>query len=465
MSPLNEKLNRSLAAAGDQPVSLRARWVFPVWGPPLENATVEITAGRISAVHDLPGPCTVDLGNAAVIPGLVNAHTHLELSDVSAPLQPALPFTAWLKAVIAHRRLRETSAGEMTRSPGALSVLSPAARGWTESAGWGTTTIGDIAGDSAVAVDLSEPGPAVVSFLELIGLSPEQRNTQLERARAHLTGTGRTASSGTRESSSCSNPSEFSRIQLPSGAGPIRGLSPHAPYSVHPDLFRDLIDLAVRHRAPVAMHLAETRSELELLSEGTGEFIAFLESLGVWRPDAIPKGSRPLDYLRELARVESALAIHGNYFSEEESHFLASHPNISVVYCPRTHAYFNHGPHPWLKLLERGVNVALGTDSRASNPDLGLWNELLFLRAAFPAMDPATILCAGTWNGAFTLGCETETGSLELGKSADLAVVSLVEGPAGDPHSVLFQAENQITAAFFGGRMQTRHSPSAAGNS
>jgi cytosine/adenosine deaminase-related metal-dependent hydrolase len=442
---LNEDLIRTFAEAGDRPVSLRARWVFPVWGAPLENATVEITAGRISAVHDLRGASTIDLGNVAVIPGLVNAHTHLDLSDISAPLQPALPFTSWLKTVIGHRRERSQAVIAETRESGTVPDSTPVAGGRAESAAWGTTTIADIAGAGWNPAELSEQGPAIVSFLELLGLSPEQRDAQLDRARAHLM-----AGSGTRESSDRSSLPEFSRLQQSSKPSPARGLSPHAPYSVHPDLLRGLVDLAVHYRAPVAMHLAETRSELELLSKGTGEFVPFLESMGVWRADAIPRGSRPLDYLRELARVENALAIHGNYLSDEEIDFLATHPNISVIYCPRTHAFFKHDPHPWLRLLERGINVALGTDSRASNPDLGLWNELLFLRASFPAVDPALLLRAGTWNGAFAL--DRETGSLEIGKSADLAIVSLAAGTTGDPHSLLFRPENRVFAAICAGR-------------
>src|SRR5262249_14735730 len=155
-------------------------------------------------------------------------------------------------------------------------------------------------------------------FLEVLGLAPERMTSQLERARDHLAKPGRV----------------------------VRGLSPHAPYSVHPDLVRSLVDLAVAARAPVAMHLAETKAELELLEAATGEFVPFLEALGVWKDDALPRGTRPLDYLRELARAENALAIHGNYFTADEFEFLAAHPNISIVYCPRTHAFFRHDPHP-----------------------------------------------------------------------------------------------------------------------
>ncbi len=415
------------AAAGDQPVSFRARWVFPVWGPPIENGVVEINSGRISAIHDRPGPVTADLGNAAIIPGLVNAHTHLELSDLEAPLQPAAPFTAWLKAVIAHRRGRAGQAP--TGAPNASPDLAAAVTGRNESGRRGTTAIGDIAGAQWSSAAATGNGPQVVAFLEVLGLAPERTAEQLKKAQAHLA-----ANDGLR-----------------------LGLSPHAPYSVHLDLFRGLVDLAVRHHAPLAMHLAEARAELDLLSNGTGEFVPFLKELGVWNADAIPHGIRPLDYLREMARVECALVIHGNYLTDEEIDFLAAQPNVSLVYCPRTHSYFEHEEHPWRKLVARGANVALGTDSRASNPDLGLWNELLILRKLAPDLDPAALLRMGTWNGAFALGLETETGSLVLEKRADLAVVDLSEvvGPAeagSDAHSLLFRPANRIAATLCAGR-------------
>jgi aminodeoxyfutalosine deaminase len=411
-SPLDVTSFAQCAISSEEPISFRARWVFPVWGPPLENGLVEITAGRISAIHDIPGPRNIDLGNAAIIPGLVNAHTHLELGDVATPLSPATPFTAWLKAVLAHRRSRIEAA------PSAV------AQGHSESARWGTTVLGDIAGARWSPAEVGIDGPRVVAFLELLGMVPERAAGQLDRARAHLA----------------------------DGKGAVRGLSPHAPYSVHPDLFRGLVDLAVANRAPVAMHLAETQAELELLSHGTGEFRQFLEELGVWRSDAVPPGSRPLDFLRELARVENALAIHGNYFVEEEIEFLAGHSNISVVYCPRTHAFFRHDPHPWQRLLAQDVNVALGTDSRASNPDLGVWNELLFLRRLDPHFDPARLLRLGTWNGAFALGLETDTGSLAVGKAADLAIIDLAPGDSTDPYSLLFRPENKIASVLIAGR-------------
>ncbi len=430
------------SGSADRTFSLRARWVFPVCAAPFENGIVEITDGRIFAVHDRSVPDAIDLGNAAIIPGLVNAHTHLELSDVATPLQPSDPFTAWLKAVIAYRRSR--------------SKTDAVARGTEESRRWGTTVIGDIAGADWNPAQGDPAGPRVMAFLECLGLAPERTATQLDRARAHLS--GMTADDDPDLDPQCPGRPETAgalshgvRQTRRPRAIALRGLSPHAPYSVHPDLFRGLVDLAVGARAPVAMHLAETRAELELLAGGTGPFRPFLEELGAWRADAIPPGTRPLDYLRELARLDNALIIHGNYLDDAEIDFVAAHRNLSVVYCPRTHAFFRHDPHPWRRLLARDVNVSLGTDSRASTPDLGLWNELLFLRKLAPDLDPAQLLRMGTWNGACALGLETEVGSLAVGKAADLAVVDLAAGDATDPYALLFRPENRIGAVFIRG--------------
>lgn len=409
------------AQTGGERMSLRARWVFPVGGRPLENGTVEITAGRISAIHVRPGRCSYDLGNAAIIPGLVNAHAHLELSDVAAPLQPAAPFTAWLKEVLLHRRERASPSAANNRV-----AWAAIGRGQAESVDGGTTAIGDIVGEGWTSEAVETQSQRVVAFLECLGLAPERAPVQLESARRHLEGKSHV----------------------------VRGLSPHAPYSVHPDLFRGLVDLAVQYQAPVAMHLAETQSERQLLLDGTGEFLSFLEGLGVWRADAIPRGMRPLDYLRELARAKCALAIHGNYLADDEVEFLAAHSNISVVYCPRTHAFFRHETHPWQRLLARNINVAVGTDSRASNPDLGLWHELLFLHSIVPDIDPSRLLRMGTINGASALGMQAEIGTLEIGKSADLAVVSLGEGHATDPSAILFYPENRIAAVMSAGIWQ-----------
>jgi cytosine/adenosine deaminase-related metal-dependent hydrolase len=191
------------------------------------------------------------------------------------------------------------------------------------------------------------------------------------------------------------------------------------------------------------MHLAETREELELLQSGSGPLVPMLQSFNAWYPDAIPRGSRPLDYLRIMAQSHRALVIHGNYLAPDETAFLAARTaRMSVVFCPRTHAYFGHEPYPLRTLLAAGVNVAIGTDSRASNRDLSLWEELRHIHCHFADVAPADILRMGTLNGAIALGVDADFGSLTPKKSARLALVPLPDCDDRDPHELLFASSS-----------------------
>lgn len=403
-----------------------ARWIFPVDAPPIEQGTLFVDGGRIAEVSRASHPTAIDLGRVALLPALVNAHTHLELSDFSRPLENPLPFSDWIRAVIGHRRTRDADAGEPENQQ--RRQIERVATALYECRAAGAGLIADICTGPSLSRDderriISDNVPhatEVWSFREFIGLLPEQWETQLQAAREHL------------------------RVDEREETSPLRrALSPHAPYSVHPELFEHIVDLACSARVPLAMHLAETRAELELLSQGRGELVEMLREFGLWRDDLLPRGRRPLDYLRSLARAERALVVHGNYLSRDELEFAAQHPGLTVVYCPRTHRYFQHAAHPWRALLELGGNVALGTDSRASNPDLSLWNELLFLRAQFPDVDPELLLEMGTLRGARALGREDELGSLAPGKLARLAVVELSSDSA-DPYAALFDRRSRI---------------------
>jgi cytosine/adenosine deaminase-related metal-dependent hydrolase len=394
--------------------SYQARWIFPVDSEPVENGIIEIQHGRIVAVHATPDPKAEDLGNVAIIPGLINAHTHLEFSDLANPVEPARPFSNWIRAVVEQRRNR----------------IGPSAvdRGVQESCQSGTTTLGEIATSDWPRGEFPASNLRTVLFRELLGLLPEQANQQLTIARTHLE----------------LNPTESNLI---------RGLSPHAPYSVHPDLFHQLVELANEFQAPLAVHLAETKSELELLSHGTGELVEMLADFGVWQPNIISLGTKPLDYLRSLEKLDHVLIVHGTYLSVEEMDFLAEHPNMTVVYCPRTHHYFGHEEHPWQELLNRNINVAMGTDSRASNPNLSLWEELCFLHDRYPGVAPKTLLELGTLSGARALGLDDETGRLSVGKSADFAVVSADNFRSGnDAYLQLFDQKHCITRTMHAGR-------------
>lgn len=390
----------------------RARWLFPIDAPPLENGVIEFDDRAITAVHNLPTPDALDLGNVALLPALINCHAHLEFSNLPTPLAPSTPFTSWIKSLVAYRR-------ELPSPP-----VAAFQAGLEESAQSGVTLVGEIA-TSDWPLDLATPvSPDLILFRESLGRTSEQQRTQLDIARRHL--------------QSKNSPSKI-----------LAGLSPHAPYSVHPDLLRDLVSLAVKYDAPLAMHLAETRSELQLLQHGTGEFADMLQAFGAWDP-ALYDGSRTiLDDLRQLARASHALVIHGNYLAESDIDFLDANPHLSVIYCPRTHRYFGHEAHPWRQLLARGINVALGTDGRGSNPDLSIWNELRFLAQNFPDVPPSTLLRLPTLNAARALGVDRRLGSLTPGKSPRLIQFPLPESlPTSDPAQLLLSAPGQPRLCF-----------------
>ncbi len=183
------------------------------------------------------------------------------------------------------------------------------------------------------------------------------------------------------------------------------GVSPHAPYTVHPEFLTLCVRKAWEKKIPLAHHLAESREELMLLRAGCGPFVKLLQDFDAWDPDAIPFGSRPLDYLMSLANSHRALVIHGNYLDDDEIGFLAAHAEkMSIVYCPRTHAYFQHDPYPLAKMIAAGVNVAIGTDSRASNPDLSVLADMRFAAKQHPLVPLATLLRMITSNAAKALG-------------------------------------------------------------
>ena len=367
---------------------LRVRWLLNPDQPPLENVEIVEQHGRVAEIRPL-APDARNVLPVILIPTLVNAHTHLEFSSLSEPIQPALPFQEWITAVIQWRRGRDTMSGEAVR------------QGLTESLQGGVTAIGEITTRQPVNVADITAGCRVVSFLEVIGLQQERIPELLQQAADHL-----------------SQYSEFG-----SGDSIFGGISPHAPYTVHAELFSSLVELAVRRNAVVAMHLAETTDELELLRDGNGRFVDFLTGLGLWNSATFPGGRSIRDFLEELVSVPRALAIHGNFFSHDDIQFVARHANLATVYCPRTHAFFGHPPHPIRQLLAAGARVVLGTDSRASNPDLSLWKELQFVATHFPDISIPRVLTMGTTDAADSLGMSIE--SHEIRKGAALQCVML----------------------------------------
>ncbi len=393
--------------------SLQARIVFPVDRPSIEHGVVTMEGERIMALGGAETAVgkAYDLGDVVILPGLVNTHTHLEFSDLKRPLgQAGMRLVDWIRLVIAERNRR-------TDCP-----IDSIAAGLLESVTAGVTTIAEIATADAVSYTLGKPVELML-LAEVIGFS---------RARAAAAITAVTERLDALQRRNDSDPGG-----LPRNTWQL-GISPHAPYTVSPELLRQLVELARRRNLPVAMHLAESAEEIELLAAGTGEFQELLDERSMWDAAAIHGGSRPLDYLRLLAEAPRALVIHGNYLEADESDFLAARAErMSLVVCPRTHAYFGHPPYPLADMLAAGVRVALGTDSRASNPDLNLLAEMRHVARIHPTIDPHAIVRMGTLAGAEALGLDWRVGSLTAGKLANAIAVPLPPGATGSPQEML----------------------------
>lgn len=343
------------------PTTYRADWVFTGVGEPIRNGVLIEEAGKVVECVPWQGhQVDVELGQSLIIPGLVNAHTHLDLGALRGKLAPPARFTDWLMQVIAYRR--QAHLQEWTNAVD---------EGIKESLQHGTTWLGDISFNGQSLDAFSAAGLEGLVFRELIGMSHERVELALSLA------------------------DDWVNDDIDADR---RGLSPHAPYTVSEPLLTMLHSNF--HSTPMAMHVAETREELQLINEKAGPFRDFLQNMGVWHPDQL-FGSID-DVLNLLNDLDQAYIIHGNYLVREQ--WQRFNTSTTVVYCPRTHAYFGHENHPYLQMLDDGVNVALGTDSLASNPDLSILNECRFLWKRDRAkLDGPTLMMMATNNGQTSL--------------------------------------------------------------
>ncbi|MBL8855566.1 MAG: amidohydrolase family protein [Planctomycetaceae bacterium] len=344
----------------------------------------------------LPDCC---LGDVALLPGMVNCHTHLEFSDCQEPLgRSGLGFAEWLRAIIAHRASGGTAASE-ERVAMSSTIMG---QGWREILAGGVAAAGEIL--SQPATGSAAPGPKVADFCgtifhEVLGLAPQRAQASWNWARE------------------CLQQSPHENVR--------HGLSPHAPYSTSTQLYRQCAEFCGRNGVPLATHLAESREELQLLSERTGPLVELFEQMGVWRPEQIEaRGVR--DVLEVVSDVENLLLIHGNYLEREDWRWLRDkNPNVTIVYCPQTHAYFQHERHPWVEMAADGLSIALGTDSRASSSSLSLWHDVQLVRETYPEQDPLTLWSMATINGAKALGLNKDLGAIGPGKLARFCVADL----------------------------------------
>jgi aminodeoxyfutalosine deaminase len=376
---------------------VRARIVLPVTQPAISDGAVWISGNRVAAVGPWPEisrlaaePAT-DLGAVVLLPGLINAHCHLDYTDMTGQPAPS-HFPDWIKGLLARK---------------AAASYADYAHAWLRGAAMllrtGVTTVGDIEAVPELLPDVWSPTPLrIVSFLELTCVRGRRSpDAVVQEAAAKIASLWH----------------ERNRA----------GLSPHALYSTTPALLRASAQLAALQNWRVTMHVAESIDEFEMCVHRRGPLFDWLKSQ---RDMADCGHATPVQQVRDCGLLgERFLAVHANYIQPADMETLAQ-TGSSVVHCPRSHVYFRHGPFLYEALAAAGVNVCLGTDSLASvtpgrppGPELNLFTEMQTFALAHPGVAPADILRLATCNGARALGLQGRVGEIAGNSFPDFVTV------------------------------------------
>ncbi len=402
-----------------------ANHVLPIAGPPIENGAVAIEGSKITAVgsrdevaRSFPSIKVDHFGEAAILPGFVNCHSHLELTSMRGALDDVEhDFTKWLLKL---NKLREGLSDEQ--------VDASAIAGAIEGVRAGVTCFGDIGRIGRAGLNaLKKVGLRGIVFQET-GFSPDNRTADADFEAL-----------AARFEDLYSAQTDLVKI----------GISPHSPFTVSSRLFELIAQYSILNSVPLTIHAAESANEMELMTRGTGFFIEVYSKFGL---DWNSPHCTPIEYLERLGVLSTRpLLAHCVHVSDTDIRSIAS-SGSSIAHCPKSNAKFGHGYAPFAAFLDEGITVGLGSDSVASNNVCDLIEESRF--AALAArnrgndskfISPEEMLMAATLGGATALGLSSQIGSLEPGKQADLTVVSLssvAQKPIHDIHSALVFASN-----------------------
>jgi cytosine/adenosine deaminase-related metal-dependent hydrolase len=390
---------------------IEASWVLPVSGPPIRDGRVAVDEGGIirwvgrRGDADEPSGMLHDLAHGVLMPGLVNAHCHLELSHLRDLAQRVDGFVPWVEALVAERAVATPE--EIVRE------VERAIRTLEET---GTVAVADISNTLVSVEPLARSSLRAVVFHEIIGWDGERAEAVRAAAAAH-------------------------RGELP-GDLEARGVSvrvaAHAPHSVSPALLRAL----VADGGPAAIHLAESPSECRFLQDGGGDWPDFLKRRGLGRVPFAPSGLSPVQYLEGLGALHAGLlAAHAVHTDEADAALLAER-GVSVVVCPSSNRNLQVGVPPVQRLLAAGVRVCLGTDSLASGDELDVAGEMAEAGWLFPDVSAREVIRMATASGAAALGL-SDLGTLEAGRRAALAFAPSAT-PIDDPEAYVVSGEVKL---------------------
>ena len=377
----------SLDCARDDVKIVRARVVVPVAGDPIENGAVAIAGSKITGVGGFEevkashGGDVVDLGEQILLPGLINAHCHLDYTLLRGQIPPQESFTDWIRGINAAK-------AKLTPKDYVASIN----QGFFEAQSFGTTTIVNLTAFPELIAEIEEP-VRTCWFGELIDVrNPDQAGKIVDRAV---------------ESLRCKK---------------HWGLAPHAPFTASTPLFSAASAISSKHNVPITTHVAESREEMQMFRDAGGPLFDFLKGIGHPMDDC--GGKTPLSFLMQNhAMDEHWILAHLNELTETDFDLLAGTKGFHIAHCPRSHTFFGHTPFASRRLHALGVNICLGTDSLASNSSLSLLSEMRELLRKEPSISPREAVSMATANGARAIGRANSLGRISPGFDADLIAI------------------------------------------
>jgi aminodeoxyfutalosine deaminase len=405
---------------------LRARLILPISAPPIEDGAVVLNGNKIRTVapfRDLRPHARekiLDLGEVVLLPGLINAHCHLDYTDMAGELPPPRAFTDWIGSITAAKTGWSYSDYARSWLHGAHQLLKT-----------GVTTVADIEAMPDLLPEVWNATPLrVFSFFEMTGILSRRPPAEI-------------LSETVGKIDSLRHPR--SRAML----------SPHAPYSTLPELLKRTATVARKRKWRVSTHIAESEQEFEMFQQAKGRMHDWLARNGRDNSDC-GRGSPVAHFARNKLLGENVLAVHVNYLARGDATLLAKN-RTHVVHCPRSHDYFKHVRFERERLANAGVNLCLGTDSLATTrkygkprPELDLFAEMRLLAERDSSVSPVEILQMATVNGARALGLVGKIGELSKNVLADLIALPFT-GKITNVHQAVIEHSGTVTASMIEG--------------